>query len=187
MKQLQQFYNKLNLMQNLDAGQQQPPHSTAASSSTSKLNSFTESMLLFHQQQQQLQQNFQQEKFSHQSSLLSSSNHSLIHNNNDSISTSNGNDNLSSSMKGNDNNKSEIKIDNITYVKDLFHNKVMNVKSSSRRPLSSWKQSINACGPGPAPWIEKSTLHSLGIQVVVIHSLLKEMKKIDEKIFHLSN
>nr|XP_046917356.1 zinc finger protein castor homolog 1-like [Dermatophagoides farinae] len=67
------------------------------------------------------------------------------------------------------NNKSEIKIDNITYVKDLFRNKVINAKSSSRRPLSSWKQSINACGPGPAPWIEKSTLHSLGIQGELIN------------------
>lgn len=34
----------------------------------------------------------------------------------------------------------------------------------SRRPLSSWKQSISACGPGPAPWVDKATLISLGIQ-----------------------
>lgn len=34
----------------------------------------------------------------------------------------------------------------------------------NRRPLSSWKQSISACGPGPAPWVDKATLISLGIQ-----------------------
>lgn len=49
-------------------------------------------------------------------------------------------------------------------MKDLFRNKVINAKSTSRRPLSSWKQSISACGPGPAPWVDKSTLYSLGIE-----------------------
>ncbi|KAH9412465.1 Zinc finger protein castor 1 [Dermatophagoides pteronyssinus] len=145
LKQLQQFYNKFNLMQHLDGGQQQQQ-----STLSSKLNPFAESI------------------------LLSAAN--LVHksNNDDDDLTSNGNnnDNLSSSTSTSMsmvNNKSEIKIDNITYVKDLFRNKVINAKSSSRRPLSSWKQSINACGPGPAPWIEKSTLHSLGIQGELIN------------------
>ncbi|KAH9505798.1 Zinc finger protein castor 1, variant 2 [Dermatophagoides farinae] len=179
LKQLQQLY-KLNLIQHLDGVQQQQQHSTTTTSSSSvKLNPFTESMFLFHQQQQQKQQqqsNNLQEKI-HKPSLLSMN---LIHN--DITSNGNYNDNLSSSSSTSTtttmtttmsmsmaNNKSEIKIDNITYVKDLFRNKVINAKSSSRRPLSSWKQSINACGPGPAPWIEKSTLHSLGIQGELIN------------------
>ncbi|UXI15890.1 TAR DNA-binding protein 43 [Sarcoptes scabiei] len=58
---------------------------------------------------------------------------------------------------------------NLNYVKDLFRNKVINAKSTSRRPLSSWKQSISACGPGPAPWVDKSTLYSLGIEGELIN------------------
>ena len=54
--------------------------------------------------------------------------------------------------------------DNTNYFKDLLKSKVNNTKTASRRPLSSWKQSISACGPGPAPWVDKTTLYSLGIQ-----------------------
>ncbi|KAH9401172.1 Zinc finger protein castor 1 [Tyrophagus putrescentiae] len=43
----------------------------------------------------------------------------------------------------------------------------------SRRPLSSWKQSISACGPGPAPWVDKATLHSLGIPDELINNAVQ--------------
>lgn len=65
--------------------------------------------------------------------------------------------------------------DNLNYLKDLFQSDGSTVgpsnsyhseskHSSVRRPLSSWKQSLTACGPGPAPWVDKTTLISLGIQ-----------------------
>ena len=54
--------------------------------------------------------------------------------------------------------------DNVSYVEMLHQKATAGGKTPSRRPLSSWKQSISACGPGPAPWVDKSTLYSLGIQ-----------------------